>query len=231
MPAQSRAAQSRSVSRRRNRYRANHSAGPPAHGRVPWWRADTRAGRGHKLMAHRLGKDLCDLQAGPLCRAHGQHLRSHRPRAARGGLSSKAPNHFSPWFAFFVLMYTWWAFVGLAAFKRRNRTKQTGATRRAVGGARKFHILPYFLVENGGIIPTAAWCGGAFLAWAAGVQLRWQNKKHVSDYPRLCRVLPRCGSVLLMWIVGWLAVLVGAPFAFPWLCGPFTPAVAQTSAV
>jgi putative ABC transport system permease protein len=91
--------------------------------------------------------------------------------------------------------------VGLDAFNVATRTKQLG-TRRALG-ARKSHILRYFLVENW-LITTGGVILGCILALAAGVQL-----SRMSQMPRL-PLYYLVGGVLLLWIVGVLAVLVPA---------------------
>jgi putative ABC transport system permease protein len=90
---------------------------------------------------------------------------------------------------------------GLAAFNVSTRTKQLGI-RRAIG-ARKFHILRYFLVENW-ITTTCGAVLGCLLALAAGIKLStvWE----VSRAPLYYFV----GAVLLVWVVALLAVLVPA---------------------
>jgi putative ABC transport system permease protein len=103
--------------------------------------------------------------------------------------------------AFFVLLVTVVGIVGLAAFNVTARTKQLG-TRRAIG-ARKFHILRYFLVENW-LITTGGVVLGCILALAAGVQL-----SRMYQMPRL-PLYYLVGGVLLLWIVGLLGVLVPA---------------------
>lgn len=101
----------------------------------------------------------------------------------------------------FVVMVTVVGIVGLAAFNVASRTKQLG-TRRAIG-ARKYHILRYFLVENW-IITTGGVVLGCLLALAAGVQL-----SHMYFIPQL-PLYYLVGGVLLLWIVGVLAVLIPA---------------------
>jgi putative ABC transport system permease protein len=91
--------------------------------------------------------------------------------------------------------------VGLAAFNVATRTKQLG-TRRAIG-ARKFHIVRYFLVENW-LITTGGVVLGCILALAAGVEV-----SRIYFMPRL-PLYYLVGGVLLLWIVGLLAVLVPA---------------------
>jgi putative ABC transport system permease protein len=102
---------------------------------------------------------------------------------------------------FFVVLVTVVGIVGLAAFTVATRTKQLG-TRRAVG-ARKYHILRYFIVENW-IITTGGVVVGCILALGAGVQL-----SRMYLIPRL-PLYYLVGGVLLMWIVGLLAVMVPA---------------------
>jgi putative ABC transport system permease protein len=103
--------------------------------------------------------------------------------------------------ACFVLLVTVVGIVGLAAFNVATRTKQLG-TRRAIG-ARKYHILRYFLVENW-LITTGGVVLGCILALAAGVQL-----SSMYQMPRL-PLYYLVSGVLLLWIVGLLAVLMPA---------------------
>ena len=101
----------------------------------------------------------------------------------------------------FVLAVTVVGIVGLAAFNVATRTKQLG-TRRAIG-ARKFHILRYFLVENW-IITTIGCLVGCTLALAAGVKLSVMYMM-----PRLPLYYLVAG-VLCLWAVGFFAVLLPA---------------------
>jgi putative ABC transport system permease protein len=103
--------------------------------------------------------------------------------------------------ALFVLAVTVVGISGLAAFNVTTRTKQLGI-RRAIG-ARKFHILRYFLVENW-IITTCGAVFGCMLALAAGIKL-----STMYEMPRL-PLYYLVSGVLLLWIVGLLAVLVPA---------------------
>ena len=103
--------------------------------------------------------------------------------------------------ACFVLLVTVVGIVGLAAFNVATRTKQLG-TRRAIG-ARKYHILRYFLIENW-LITTGGVVLGCILALAAGVQL-----SSMYQMPRL-PLYYLVSGVLLLWIVGLLAVLMPA---------------------
>jgi len=103
--------------------------------------------------------------------------------------------------ALFVLAVTVVGISGLAAFNVTTRTKQLGI-RRAIG-ARKFHILRYFLVENW-IITTCGAVLGCALALAAGIKL-----STLYEMPQV-PLYYLAGGVLLLWIVGLLAVLVPA---------------------
>jgi putative ABC transport system permease protein len=102
---------------------------------------------------------------------------------------------------FLVVIVTVIGIVGLAAFSVASRTKQLG-TRRAIG-ARKYHILRYFFVENW-IITTGGVVLGCILALAAGVQL--SQMYMIPQLPLYYLV----GGVLLLWSIGLLAVLVPA---------------------
>jgi putative ABC transport system permease protein len=117
--------------------------------------------------------------------------------------------------ALFVLAVTVVGISGLAAFNVTTRTKQLGI-RRAIG-ARKFHILRYFLVENW-IITTCGAVLGCMLALGAGIKL-----STLYEMPRL-PLYYLVGGVLLLWIVGLLAVLVPARRA-----ASISPAVATRS--
>ena len=117
--------------------------------------------------------------------------------------------------ALFVLAVTVVGISGLAAFNVTTRTKQLGI-RRAIG-ARKFHILRYFLVENW-IITTCGAVLGCMLALAAGIKL--STMYEMERVPLYYFV----GGVLLVWIVGLLAVLVPARRA-----ASISPAIATRS--
>src|SRR5262245_42154948 len=114
-----------------------------------------------------------------------------------------------------VLAVTIIGIVGLAAFNVTTRTKQLG-TRRAIG-ARKFHILRYFLVENW-LITTGGALLGCALALAAGMYLAVTY-----ELPRL-PLFYLVGGVVLLWTIGLLAVLVPARRA-----ASISPAVATRS--
>ena len=117
--------------------------------------------------------------------------------------------------AVFVLAVTVVGISGLAAFNVTTRTKQLGI-RRAIG-ARKFHILRYFLVENW-IITTIGAVLGCMLALAAGIRLSTLYEMQRVPLYYLA------GGVLLIWIVGLLAVLVPARRA-----ASISPAIATRS--
>jgi putative ABC transport system permease protein len=117
--------------------------------------------------------------------------------------------------AAFVLAVTVVGISGLAAFNVTTRTKQLGI-RRAIG-ARKFHILRYFLVENW-IITTCGAMLGCMLALGAGIRL--STLYEMTRVPLYYLV----GGVLLVWTVGLLAVLVPARRA-----ASISPAVATRS--
>jgi putative ABC transport system permease protein len=90
---------------------------------------------------------------------------------------------------------------GLAVFNVTTRTKQIG-TRRAIG-ARRFHILRYFLVENW-LVTTTGVVVGCLLALAAGVVM-----SHLARAPRL-PLYYLVGGVLFVWALGLMSVLLPA---------------------
>jgi putative ABC transport system permease protein len=90
---------------------------------------------------------------------------------------------------------------GLATFNVQSRTKQIG-TRRAIG-ARRAHIVQYFLVENW-LITTTGIIGGCILALAVGYWL----STHF-ELPRL-DLYYLVGGVFGLWLVGQLATLLPA---------------------
>jgi putative ABC transport system permease protein len=90
---------------------------------------------------------------------------------------------------------------GLAVFNVTTRTKQIG-TRRAIG-ARRLHILRYFLVENW-LITTGGVVVGCVLALTAGVIM-----SRMIQAPRL-PLYYLVGGVLIVWALGLLSVLVPA---------------------
>ena len=100
-----------------------------------------------------------------------------------------------------VLAVTAIGIFGLAAFNVAIRTKQIG-TRRAIG-ARKFHILRYFLVENW-LVTTSGAIVGCVLAIALGVEL-----SRMFQMARLPLYYIAAGVVAL-WMLGLAAVLFPA---------------------
>jgi len=90
---------------------------------------------------------------------------------------------------------------GLAAFQVTTRTKQIG-TRRAIG-ARRGHILRYFLLENW-LITTAGVATGCILALVVGVKLSLMFQA-----PRL-PLYDLVAGTLALWILGLCAVLLPA---------------------
>jgi putative ABC transport system permease protein len=155
-----------------------------------------KPGRRDPLMAE-LDKDFAQQQPGRFV----DRMEAYDRTAANAREGYRASAIILAVVACFVLLVTVVGIVGLAAFNVATRTKQLG-TRRAIG-ARKFHILRYFLVENW-LITTGGVVLGCILALAAGVQL-----SRMYQIPRL-PLYYLVGGVLLLWIVGVLAVLVPA---------------------
>jgi putative ABC transport system permease protein len=155
-----------------------------------------KPGRRDPLMAE-LDKDFAKQQPGRFV----ERMEAYDRTAANAREGYRASAIILAVVACFVLLVTIVGIVGLAAFNVATRTKQLG-TRRAIG-ARKFHILRYFLVENW-LITTGGVVLGCILALAAGVQL-----SRMYQMPRL-PLYYLVGGVLLLWIVGVLAVLVPA---------------------
>jgi putative ABC transport system permease protein len=100
-----------------------------------------------------------------------------------------------------VLAVTMVGLAGLAAFNVTTRTKQLG-TRRAIG-ARKFHILRYFLVENW-LITSVGALVGCTLALAVGVKL-----SQMYMMPRL-PLYYLVGGIVSVWALGLLSVVLPA---------------------
>ncbi|MGH8218398.1 MAG: ABC transporter permease [Steroidobacteraceae bacterium] len=103
--------------------------------------------------------------------------------------------------AVLVLAVTAIGIFGLAAFNVTTRTRQIG-TRRALG-ARRRHILRYFLVENW-LLCTAGALVGCVLALALGVQL-----SVMLQLPRLPLYYLAFG-VAALWLIGLGATLLPA---------------------
>ena len=155
-----------------------------------------KPGRRNQLMAE-LDKTFADLQPGRFV----ERMEAYDRTAADSREGYRASAIILSVATFFVVVVTVVGIVGLAAFTVATRTKQLG-TRRAVG-ARKFHILRYFIVENW-IITSGGVFVGCILALGAGVQL-----SRMYMIPRL-PLYYLLGGVLLLWIVGLLSVLVPA---------------------
>jgi putative ABC transport system permease protein len=156
----------------------------------------TRPGQRDSIMAE-VDKKFGDLQPGRFV----ERMEAYDRTAADSREGYRASVIILSVATFFVVIVTVVGIVGLAAFSVATRTKQLG-TRRAIG-ARKFHILRYFLVENW-IITTGGVVLGCVLALAAGVQL--SRMYQIPQLPLYYLV----GGVLLLWGVGLLAVLVPA---------------------
>jgi len=156
----------------------------------------TAPGRRDELMA-RVDKEFADLQPGRFI----DRMEALDHTATKARASYRASIIILGVAAFFVLLVTVIGIVGLAAFNVASRTKQLG-TRRAIG-ARKFHILRYFLIENW-LTTTAGVVLGCLLAVAAGIQV-----SAMCQMPRL-PLYYLAGGVLLLWIVGLISVLVPA---------------------
>jgi putative ABC transport system permease protein len=153
-------------------------------------------GRRDELMA-RIDKEFADLQPGRFI----SRMEAYDHTAFKARASYRASIIILGIAAFFVLLVTVIGMVGLATFNVTSRTKQLG-TRRAIG-ARKFHILRYFLAENW-LTTTAGVVLGCLLAVAAGMRV-----SSMFQMPRLPLYYLVAG-VLLLWIVGLISVLVPA---------------------
>jgi putative ABC transport system permease protein len=157
-----------------------------------------RAKPGQRAVVMRqLEKSFTDLQPGRFI----SRMQDYTRTAAEIRQGTRANAIILAVVALFVLAVTVVGISGLAAFNVTTRTKQLGI-RRAIG-ARKFHILRYFLVENW-IITTCGAVLGCILALAAGMKL--STLYEMQRLPLYYLV----GGVLLLWIVGLLAVLVPA---------------------
>jgi len=170
----------------------------------------TRPGERERVMA-KVEKEFADLQPGRYVR----RIEAYDETAGRLRQGSRASAIILATVAFFVLAVTIIGIVGLAAFNVTTRTKQLG-TRRAIG-ARKFHILRYFLVENW-LITSGGALLGCVLALAAGIKLSTMYQT-----PRLPLYYLVLG-VALVWVVGVLAVAIPARRA-----ASISPAIATRS--
>ncbi|HEV7714288.1 MAG TPA: FtsX-like permease family protein [Steroidobacteraceae bacterium] len=156
----------------------------------------TQHGRRDAIMA-KVEKEFADLQPGRF--VVRMEAMSDTAKQIRSGIRGSII--ILSVVAALVLAVTVIGIVGLAAFNVTTRTKQLG-TRRAIG-ARKFHILRYFLVENW-IITSGGALLGCVLALAAGVKLSLMYQ--MARVPLYYLV----AGVVVLWIVGLLAVLVPA---------------------
>jgi putative ABC transport system permease protein len=148
-------------------------------------------------LMRQLGKSFADLQPGRFV----WRMEDYTHTADQARQETRANAAILAVVAFFVLAVTVIGISGLAAFNVTMRTKQLGI-KRAIG-ARKFHILRYFLVENW-IITTCGCIIGCILAVTAGLKL-----STMYELPRV-PLYYLVGGVLAMWIVGLLAVLIPA---------------------
>jgi putative ABC transport system permease protein len=156
----------------------------------------TKPGQRAAVM-RQLEKEFADLQPGRFI----SRMKDYTRTAAEIRQGTRTSAIILAVVALFVLAVTVVGISGLAAFNVTTRTKQLGI-RRAIG-ARKFHILRYFLVENW-IITTCGAVLGCILALVAGIKL--SSVFEMERVPLYYLV----GGVLLIWIVGLLAVLVPA---------------------
>jgi len=155
-----------------------------------------KPGRRDQLMAE-VDKNFADLQPGRFI----ERMEAYDRTAEDARQGYRASAIILSVATLLVVIVTIVGIVGLAAFSVASRTKQLG-TRRAIG-ARKFHILRYFLVENW-VITTGGVVLGCILALAAGVQL--SRMYQIPQLPLYYLV----GGILLLWVVGLLAVLIPA---------------------
>lgn len=156
----------------------------------------TQPGRRDALMA-RIGRELGDLQPNRFV----SRIEAYDITAARARTGYHTAILLLGGVAVLLLLVTVAGIVGLAAYHVAARTRQLG-TRRALG-ARRFHILRYFLLENW-LTTTAGVALGCLPAIGVGVALSL-----VLQIPRLSLVT-LAGGALLLWVVGWLAVLIPA---------------------
>ena len=156
----------------------------------------TKPGRQAEIMA-RVEKDLLDRVPGRYI-ALTQTL-AHTALVARNWMRSSSI--ILTVVTLLVLAVSAVGICGLAVFNVTTRTKQIG-TRRAVG-ARRWHIVRYFLVENW-LVTTSGVVVGCILALSAGVII-----SHTTQAPRL-PLYYLVGGVLIVWTLGLLSVLVPA---------------------
>jgi putative ABC transport system permease protein len=156
----------------------------------------TKPGQRAALMAQ-LERSFADLQPGRFL----SRIEDFNSTAAVMRQHTRASTMILAVVAALVLAVTIVGISGLAAFNVTARTKQLGI-RRAIG-ARRFHILRYFLIENW-IITTCGASVGCVLGLLAGIQL--STMYQMERLPLYYLV----GGVLLVWIVSLLAVLIPA---------------------
>lgn len=156
----------------------------------------TQPGRRDEVMA-RIDRELAGLTPGRFI----SHMEAYDVTAARARRGLRSSVIILAAIAVLVLLVTVVGMAGLAAFHMTRRTRQLGI-RRALG-ARKLHIVRYFLVE-GWITTTGGVAVGCLLAVAASVEL-----SRMYQLPRL-PLYYLVGGVLLLWVVGLIAVLVPA---------------------
>jgi putative ABC transport system permease protein len=155
-----------------------------------------KPGQRERLMAQ-IDKSFADFQPG----RYIAHIEDLSQTAANARKELRANAVILGVVAALVLVVTVVGIAGLAAFNVSTRTKQLGI-RRAIG-ARRSHILHYFLLENW-IITTCGAAIGSLLALTAGVKL--STMYEMSRAPLYYLV----GGIVLMWVIGLLAVLVPA---------------------
>jgi putative ABC transport system permease protein len=156
----------------------------------------TVPGRRDELMA-RIGRTFAVQQPGRFV----SRMEAYDVTAARARRSYRATVLILGAVAVVVLLVTLVGIAGLAAFNVSMRIKQLGI-RRALG-ARRFHIVRYFILESW-ITLTAGLALGCLLAVAASVQF-----SRVYQVPQL-PLSYLAGGTLLLWTVGLAATLAPA---------------------
>lgn len=156
----------------------------------------TQPGQRDALMA-RVEKEFADREPGRFV----ERIEAFSETAERTRHGMRASATVLAVVALLVLAVTVIGIAGLAVFNVTTRTKQLG-TRRAIG-ARKFHILRYFLVENW-LITTTGCVVGCALALAVGIKL--SQSYQMERLPLYYLV----GGVLGAWLLGLLSVFIPA---------------------
>jgi putative ABC transport system permease protein len=165
---------------------------PP--GPLVFYLVRTAPGRQGEVMT-KVEKEFADRQPGRFI----AHMETLRKTAANTRDWMRSSSIILGVVALLVLAVTAIGIFGLAAFNVTTRTKQIG-TRRAIG-ARRFHILRYFLVENW-LTTTSGVIIGCVLALALGVKLSLMFQA-----PRMPLYYLVIG-VLTLWALGLSAVWV-----------------------